>query len=211
MACPPGEEAVFDSKTAHKGKFSYKVEDSNENGNVSARYDDVISISGKALKVCFSHRSDRNQNTLFTLNCYRADGTWISGNNRDLWIKSSPEWKREEILVKHFHKEAVGVKISLWGAGYHERSSSVGTTWYDDIVIMEADSKELVFDDGQFEEPGSANEDLKVSFDWEDWDRQMEKAFNEYHFNSFRFRVQGLGWRNLYEPFRTADSRDQRG
>ena len=193
VGLPAWRGGCFDSKIAHKGKFSYKVEDINENGNVNASYDDVINISGNPLKVCFSHRSDRKQNTLFTLNCYRADGTWISGNNRDLWIKSSPEWKREEILVKSFHKEAVGVKISLWGAGYHARSSSVGTTWYDDIVITEVDSGKIVFNDGQFEEPDSASENLKVNFDWEDWDRQMERAFNEYHFNTFRFRVQGLG------------------
>lgn len=193
IGLPAWRGGSFDSENACKGKFSYRVEDNKQNGNVSATYDKIVKISGKPLKVCFSHRSDRKQRTLFTLNCYRKDGSWISGNNRDLWITSSPEWKHEEILIKRFHNETAGFKISLWGSGYHEGKGTVGTTWYDDIVITEVDDNKVVFNDGQFEAPGVVGKDVKVSFDWEAWDRQMERAFNEYHFNSFRFRVQGLG------------------
>jgi len=181
---------------------AYMVEDAQEHGNVGAKYAENIKLTGKPLKVCFSHRSDRKQRTLFSLNQCRKDGSWISGNNRDLWVESSPVWKREEFVLKNFHPEAASLMISLWGAGYYEEKSSMGTTWFDDIVIKESDSDKVVFDDGDFENSVAIGE-LSVEFDWDEWDRQMEYAFNEYHFNTFRCPVKGLGggtFMNRYEP-----------
>lgn len=40
-------------------------------------------------------------------------------------------------------------------------------------------------------------------FDWTEWDRAAEKAFNEYHFTGMRFAVEGLGggdWEHRVEP-----------
>ncbi|MGN0852025.1 MAG: glycoside hydrolase domain-containing protein [Kiritimatiellia bacterium] len=31
-------------------------------------------------------------------------------------------------------------------------------------------------------------------FDWADWDREMQKAIDTYHFTGFRIAVEGLGW-----------------
>ena len=177
---------------AVKGDGSYMVEDKLEHGNVNARYAEDIKLTGKPLRVCFSHRSDKVQRTLFTLNQQRADGRWISGHNRDLWVDSSPEWKREEFVLKNFHREAASLRLSLWGAGYYEGQSSTGTTWFDDILITELEGGKVVFDDGDFESSVRTGE-LAVEFDWEAWDRQMERAFSEYHFNTFRCPVKGLG------------------
>ncbi len=190
---PAWRGGSFDRENAYKGECSYRVEDNNEKGSVNATYAKNIKFTGKPLKVSFAHRSDKQQRTLFTIRSYRADDTWISGNNRDLWIESSPVWKREEILVKSFHKDAVSFQISIWGAGYHTKDGILGTTWYDDIVISEVDGDKIIFNDGQFEEVDVAANGLSVTFDWDAWDEQMERAFNEFHFNSFRMNVQGLG------------------
>jgi hypothetical protein len=176
---------------AAEGEWSYKVTDNSEKSNVNASYADPIKLTGKALKVSFSHKSLKPQRILFTMTYSRADGSWISGNNRDIWLDGTTEWKHEEVVVKRFPKEAASFRLSLWGAGYYEGKSSLGTTWYDDIVIAEQASGKVLFDDGDFEREKLG--DLSVEFDWEAWDLQMEKAFNEYHFTTFRCRIQGLG------------------
>jgi len=188
--------------TAHQGEWSYKVEDNNDSGNVNARYMSEIKVTGKPLKVCFSHKSSKAQRVLLTMNFNRADGSWISGNNRDMWVDGSTEWKREDIEVKSLPKEAAGFTLSLWGAGYYEGKSTIGTTWFDDIIISELESGKVLFDDGKFEEEQQLG-DLSVEFDWDAWDQQMEKAFDEYHFNSFRCGLKGLGggtFMERYEP-----------
>ncbi len=185
--------------SAAKGAWSYQVEDNNPEGNVNAVYADEIALTGQPLKLCFSHKSSQAQRVLFTMNFNRADGSWISGNNRDLWVEGSTEWKREELVVESFPAEATGFKLALWGAGYYEGRQTTGTTWFDDIVITELESGKMLFDDGDFEalRPG----ELEVEFEWDGWDRAMERAFNEYHFNSFRCPVDGLGGGTFMERY----------
>ncbi len=200
---PAWRGGSYDNENAYEGKWSYRVVDDNEKGNVNAKYAEKIQLSGNPLKVCFAHRSDKPQRTLFTMNYFRKDGSWISGNNRDIWVSSTPEWKHEEVVVKSFNKEAVSFEISLWGAGYFENESSVGTTCFDSIVISEADGGKVVFNDGDFEAPRDVSNNIAVKFDWPAWDAQMDRAFNEFHFNSFRFDIQGLGggtFMSRYEP-----------
>ncbi|MFQ6036138.1 MAG: glycoside hydrolase domain-containing protein, partial [Sedimentisphaerales bacterium] len=46
-------------------------------------------------------------------------------------------------------------------------------------------------------------EQLKPTFDWTAWDKAMQRAINQYHFNSFRLRIPGLGGGSFharYEP-----------
>jgi len=185
--------------SAAKGAWSYQVEDNIPEGNVNAVYADEIPLTGQPLKLCFSHKSSPAQRVLFTMNFNRADGSWISGNNRDLWVEGTTEWQREELVVKNFPAEATGFKLALWGAGYYEGQQATGTTWFDDIVITELESGAVVFDDGDFEalRPGA----LEVEFEWEAWDRAMERAFNEFHFNSFRCPVDGLGGGTFMERY----------
>ncbi len=187
---------------AARGEGSYKVEDRNQAGNFSAVYGEMIPLPGSALKVEFSHRTDTPRRTLFTLNQQRADGSWISGNNHDIWVESTPAWRREEFTLKSFHPEAVFLRITLWGAGYYEGNHATGITWFDEIAITEAQSGRAVFADGDFESRVKTD-DLSVEFDFSAWDRQMERAFSEYHFNTFRCPVKGLGggtFMQRYEP-----------
>jgi len=46
-------------------------------------------------------------------------------------------------------------------------------------------------------------EQLKPIFDWSAWDKAMQRAIDQYHFNSFRLRIPGLGGGSFharYEP-----------
>ncbi|NLN91832.1 MAG: DUF4091 domain-containing protein [Candidatus Hydrogenedens sp.] len=48
------------------------------------------------------------------------------------------------------------------------------------------------------ENPPEDIKSLKVHFDWEAYDRGTERGFQEFHFNSVRVPVQGMGWGNFY-------------
>lgn len=179
------------SDTAAKGERSYKIVDDSLERNISAVYAKEVKLTGKPLKLRFAHKSSVVQPVLFTINYLRGDGSWISGNNRDIVVEGSTEWKQEEIIVETFPQEGTDFRLTLWGAGYYEDQQTTGTTWFDDIVITELESGKVIFNDGDFEELQVG--ELDVAFEWEAWDRAMAKAFDYYHFNSFSCPIEGLG------------------
>ena len=51
---------------------------------------------------------------------------------------------------------------------------------------------------GGFEGARSVGKGTQITFDWAAWDRAMERAVKLYSFNSFVFRVPGLGGGTFY-------------
>jgi hypothetical protein len=79
------------------------------------------------------------------------------------------------------------------GCQYSEKGERTGSVWLDDVSIIDTGTGEQLIKGGDFEDVRPVGPDTGVQFDWDVWDAAMARAVEDYHFNSFVFRVPGLG------------------
>ena len=184
-----------------EGAGSLLVCDDSKRLNVCASYDRPVALPASGLKIRFKYKTDTSQKFLFSIGYQRADGTWMSGHNTDLPIDGQPGWQTFETTCAKFPKEAVTCRFSLWAAGYQEPGVATGKLWVDSLSVVDAATGKPLVEGGDFEPPDLAK--VEPVFDWTAWDAAMSHAFDAYHFNTFRIRVEGLGggtFQERYEP-----------
>lgn len=194
-----GGVIVTDEKA--EGNGSLFINDDSETANVAAVYPHAVNVPKNGFKIKFKHKTTKGQKTLFSLNHQKADGAWMPGRNHDITVQGSKEWQVFETVVKTFPPEAASARFAVYAAGYQEPGTETGGLWLDALSITDLDTGGEVVEGGDFE-PLDINV-LEPVFDWTAWDAAMERAFTEYHFNSFQMRVEGLGggtYHGRYEP-----------
>ena len=181
-----------DREVKHAGQGSLKIADENPKAGYSAHYDEPLTIPKSGLKLAFWYKTaEPGHRFIVTFNHDDADHQWMSGRNNDMQVTGNGEWQHFEREVKKFADDAKYVRLSLWPCLYAEDGSTLGTVWFDDVSVVDLDTGQELLTGGDME-PLSLDA-LKPIFDWTAWDQAMTKAINEYHFNSFRLPVPGLG------------------
>jgi hypothetical protein len=187
-----------DPERPYAGETSLKVEDASATSQVSASYGETIPIPQGGLRLSFRHRAaSEGHPFIVTLNHHDAAGTWMPGRNNDMRVTGSREWREFERTVTRFPPGAESVRLSLWAAEWRADGSTTGTVWYDDVSLTGAGTGKELVRGGGFE--GVRPADLVPRFDWTAWDAAMTRAVDEYHFNSFRVKVPGMGGGTFHE------------
>jgi hypothetical protein len=186
---PPWKESFTTEKV--DGHDTLKIADASETANTSASYQGTFRIPEKGFRISFTYKTDKDQAAMFTFNNHRTDGSWISGHNIDQRIPGSTEWKHYTQEITRFPKEATSCALRFWGAGYQEPGKQTGTLWISDLSVIDLSSGKNLIAPEAFK-PVDANT-IKPVFDWTRWDTAMEFAFTNYHFNTFRMHIDGLG------------------
>jgi hypothetical protein len=186
---PPWKETFTTEKV--DGRDTLKIADASETANTSASYQDTLHIPEKGFRISFTYKTDKDQAAMFTFNNHRADGSWISGHNIDQRIPGTTEWKPYTQEITRFPKEAISCALRFWGAGYQEPGKKTGTLWITDLSVTDLSTGKNLIAPEAFKPVDVTN--IKPVFDWAQWDAAMEFAFTNYHFNTFRMDVEGLG------------------
>lgn len=188
------EGGQFVTGDAHSGKKSLLAQDASDTANPQARYVELLPVSGKPLRVSLWRRNaSLNRPASIYLCHYDRGRQWFYGRNRHMTIPSSIQWARFETTVPSFPSGTAFIRVLVQGCRYSEKGEQTGSIWLDDVSIVDTGTGEELIEGGDFEAAKRVGPDTGVTFDWAVWDRAMERAVNEYHFNSFVFRVPGLG------------------
>ncbi len=184
----------YDTEDPHTGKQCLKIVDDSPVGNPSAVMDGKIPLErGKPYVLrLWAKTASEGQEFMVTLGQINAAGQWLSGNNIDVVLSGTTQWKQYEVLIDpaRFNAEAVSLSFTLRPTRWMEPGQTMGTTWFDDLYLgVEPDGPNLLADPG-FE---ATPDDVKVTIDWTEWDRQAAKYLDDYHFTSFVLPVMGLG------------------
>ena len=190
-----------DRGVKHGGEAALILVDDSTKKSASAVYGEFVRIPGKGIKLRFWYRTkEPDQDLQVTLMHHGANGQWMYGKNNDIRVKGDGEWQLFERTIGEFPEAAETFKLRLWAAPYATDDSTMGTVWYDDLIVTDAGTGDSLLDGG-FEPP--AAEDLTPAFDWTAWDAAMERAIGHYHFNTFRLPLPGLGggtFHSRHEP-----------
>ncbi len=208
---------------AHSGSQSLRSEDASPTGNPQMVYRHPLALSGRPLKIGLWYKTAQAQPAAYIYVSFldRA-GNHLAGRNLHLELAGSQSWRAFEHTVANFPDGAHTAMLSIQGAPWSEQGESVGSVWVDDVSVADAASGKEFIQDGSFEaarpldrllacpapaearQAGSLSHEpvaAGVKFDWSAWDAAMERAFRDYHFNSFIIGVPGLGGGTFYERY----------
>ena len=184
---------------AHSGAKSLLVRDDSETSNRTAHYSELLPISGKPLRISLWRRTaDGVEPAAMYLCHYDSGRKWFYGKNRHVAIPASTGWARFEATVPTFPKGTANVRVMVQGCRYSEEGERTGSVWLDDVSVVDTGTGKELIENGDFEAAEPAGAGTGIRFDWGAWDAAMAKAADDYHFNSFVFRVPGLGGGTFY-------------
>ncbi|MBC7287089.1 MAG: DUF4091 domain-containing protein [Armatimonadetes bacterium] len=184
----------LDATTAHGGRQSLVVEDTgpgNPAASTAARLP-IDRTKSYVLRFWAKTKTD-GQEFMVTVGQFAAGGRWIPYHNIDLVFRGTTEWKQYEAQIppERFSKDAVEVELSLRGSRWVEDGSTAGTTWFDDVYFAVAPDGPNMVADPSIEKTA---DQVDVTIDWTEWDKQARKYLDGYGFNTFSLPVMGLGW-----------------
>ena len=189
---------LFDSATKVEGNYSFAVSDNSYSAGVEAVYKPgLIPIkTGKpyALKY-FARSEDKEGYTNILVELYDKDGNLLPYSNTFKEFATKPEWQEFSVDLDTSDPGAAFVKIHLYAALNVTGGESRGKTWYDDVRLVNLETGENEFPDGNFE---ADLDDISVSLDFTDFARAAEHYFGDLGFNALNVGISGLGGGTFY-------------
>lgn len=189
----------------HSGTGALLVYDDQPDANVTVTYEPLIPIPAKGFRFRgWCRTAIPGQQLLISFNHYDASRQWMSGRNHDLTLTGTGQWQPIEEPLTNFPAGAAFVRLHFRATAWTDRGERIGLAWFDDLSLRENETGRECLAGGDFErrprtELVAAPEALRVRFDFQAWDRAMERAMNTYHFNSFRLSFPGLGGGTFHE------------
>ncbi|MBP5672416.1 MAG: DUF4091 domain-containing protein [Victivallales bacterium] len=182
--------AAMEPVSQKEGGHSMYLKDNKKNANVSYVYNKTFDIEKGEMKLHLEYKT--NPGNVFTVCFSHFDefGQWMRGRNHDFHVKGDGTWQTFDETFSTYPEGAVKFNVRVFATLYSDAGERTGDVWIDNFKLTNATTGK-VFMDNDFE-PVQEKE-LKLVFHWDQWDKAMEKAFNEYHFNSIKMNVTGLG------------------
>lgn len=183
----------------HTGRGALLLHDDRVDENVTVTYEPLVEIPAAGLHVRLWYRTAvPGHRFQVSLNHYDAERRWMSGQNLDVVLRGDGIWRELDTRVEEFPPGARYVRLCARAALWTERGEGLGLVWFDDLSVADAETGKELVHGGDFEPvvrtvPVVPLDEIEVGFDFEAWDRSMAKAIDEYHFNTFRVFVPGLG------------------
>lgn len=173
------------------GKTALCICDKSETNNVAATCTVSFPVPKKGFTLSFKSRTLKDEdNFLVTFTTLDANGKWLSGRNRDILVQGSTRWRDSQLQVNDFSEQAVKCNLILRATPWSEEGTYIGTTWIDELKLIDNDTGKLLLDEPF--DPVDLSK-LKPVFDWTRWDAEVQRVIDTFHFNTLRIHLQGLG------------------
>ena len=190
-----------DTKVNRSGLSSLRLSDESDTSGANAGFMDLVRIPEQGLRIRLWHKTkEPGQEFLMTLMHHDASRQWMSGRNNDIRRTGDGTWQLIDETIRAFPEGAQWFRFRLWPCLFCEEGSTTGTVWFDDLVLEDAGSGELLAK-ADFEPLNPAH--LQPVLDFTAWDKAMERAIDRHHFNSFNVHLPGMGggtFHSRYEP-----------
>ena len=189
----PWEGGEFVSAPVHSGKRALKIVDDDATKSIDARAAAPLAVEpGVPYALSWWARTDAaEQEYTVLLEALNAEGRPIPERNILTIAKGGTEWKQESLDIKGFGPRTAAVRLRLFPVFRNNDGTTVGTAYFDDIVLARADAPAVnLLPGGDFE---MAVEAMAATADFREFDRAARRYLDEMGFNSFHLPLEGLG------------------
>ena len=189
------------SSRAKEGKYSFAIDDNSKYANfeavctkkfipVDSSHPHKVSVWAVGDTLVYSH---------IIVDLYDADYKKIPYRSRFTWVDTDTTWVEHHIDLEHLDPRTKYLNVRLFGAGYYTDGSETGTTWWDDLQVVDCTTGENLYPEGNFEiDPGK----VRVELDFTDFNATAAKYFGEGGFTGFSVPVAGVGSVNFHQAIK---------
>ena len=184
---------------SHQGRQSMLLLDTDPKANVTTSYRPLIPIPQDGLRVRFWYRTAVPGHEFnVAMNHYDDTGQWMSGRNLDVTFSGDGLWQEFDTTVTEFPEKARSVRLNARATKWTDAGEGIGLVWLDDMSVTNPKTHEQYVPHGDFESvprttPLRPAAELHPELDFSAWDRAMTRGLDDYHFNSFRLGIPGIG------------------
>jgi hypothetical protein len=189
------------SDRPHAGRNCLLSEDTSATSAPQATYREPVAVGPGALTLRLWYRTSGPEPALAVLAYQNAAGNHIPNRNRHALLPGSLDWRQAEFSFAEPPPGAVRAVPGILGCDWTPAGEKTGSAWLDDVSLVDTASGKELLEDGGFENATPVADGNLVTFDWARWDQAMERARNEFHFNSFVLSVPGLGGGTFHERY----------
>jgi hypothetical protein len=137
---------VITQDNPHSGKNCLLVSDRSTNSNVAASTGLIDISQSDYYRLTVWHRADvEGRKILIAINQYDSSNKWISGNNIDMAVSSSIQWKRHQVIIKTFHPNTAKIRIILYATLWTKGGELTGDAYFDDVVFERISLSQITY------------------------------------------------------------------
>ncbi|MBN1123828.1 MAG: DUF4091 domain-containing protein [Sedimentisphaerales bacterium] len=200
---PPSQPAdwtnlrIVDNES-HSGKAAMLLYDDDPGKDIVATYQPLIEIPASGLRFRCWYRTAVTGHRFDVSPEYFTEDRQKIPFSPNITVQGNGTWRKLDETVQDFPKGARYIRISASATQRTEHGEKIGLVWLDDISITNPETNEELLKNGDFETPTRTDlvlpvDQLTPKFDFTNWDKAITRAFETYHFNSFRVSIPGMG------------------
>ncbi|MEN8248184.1 MAG: glycoside hydrolase domain-containing protein [Bacteroidota bacterium] len=198
---------IFTSDTVYSGEKALKVVDNNVASNMEARTNNLIEVNhtNPYILTWNARTAQSSQKYSVLVKCFDAEKVEMLYENRIDVFTGNTSWNVDTLKIRPFREEIKYVTIHLFPvfrnlpleSSTHlstifrnlSPESLTGTAWFDEIRLVEQESKKNLLVQGDFE----VNlEELHINIDFKEFDKAGKKYLDELGFNVFHLPLEGM-------------------
>jgi hypothetical protein len=186
------------SEMVHSGRTALKLVDESETSTVDAHTTQLIPVRpGEMYDLSWfaiAEKPDRQYTVI--VKCYDSRGSYLPYDDVLRIFRGSSVWEKDSIIINPFRDVVKSVAVHLMPTAWDLKGTNTGTAYFDDIVFRSASNDRNLLPQGDFEVDTNA---ISVNVDFSEFDPAARRYLDEFGFNSFNLRLEGLGWGSFYE------------
>lgn len=189
---PEWTGGFYDSSTAAEGKYSYVVCDGSTGGNAEAVWvPRFIPVKGNSqYRILVSAKSSEETTTQLIIDCFDANRNPLTFRRRFKHLDMNTEWQDFTMDIDRLDPRTAYIQVRLFAAGYLASGGDTGTTWFDDIKVIDSTTGENIFPQGNFEiDPDK----IKVEVDFTEFNKAAAKYRDVEGMRYFSVNIAGIG------------------
>jgi len=191
------EGGIFVTDTVYEGKHALKIMDHSEIDNIEAKTKDLIRIdpSVEYKLSWFVRTMESDQQYSILVKGYNAEKEYMPFENRMDVFTGENLWQQKFFSIGKFRPEVKYITLHLFPVFRDLNGSKTGAAWFDDVKITAGDQVENLIPQGNFEVDLN---NIELTIDFSDFDRAAKRYLDDFGFNAFNLRLEGMPSGNYY-------------
>ena len=182
---------IFNEENVVSGNKGLKVVDDEIEVNIEAHTNAWIEVDPEKNYILTWHAktAQPDQKYCVLLQCYDRNKQLLPFENRMEEFTGDGSWKQDTLMIRPLREEIRYVSVHLFPVFRDQTGSYTGTTWFDDVQLVNREDNRNLIWQGDFEVDPV---DLDLSVDFGEFDKAGRKYLDQLGFTAYNLSLEGL-------------------